>query len=149
MKNIVKKSTKVWHSLFLHVVVIGVVMTANLICGCGVENTDGHKVRDLQYEIVEEDQLPDELKTKIEEKKAADFKLVYESDDSMYIVRGYGEQETGGYSIQIQEFYLTENAILFKTGLMGPAKDELKSAAPSYPYVVIKTENLDKNVVFK
>ena len=99
--------------------------------------------------MVEEENIPEELKTKIEEKKAADFKLTYESDSYIYVVRGYGEQETGGYIIQILEFYQTQNSVIFQTNLIGPSKDELKNAAPSYPYVVIRAQNPEKNILFK
>lgn len=117
--------------------------------GCGIEKTDGKKIRDLEYEMVEEEDIPEELKSKIEEKKEADFKLTFESDRFLYIVRGYGEQETGGYSIQILDFYLTKNAIVFDTNLMGPSKDEVKNTAPSFPYLVIRIENQDKNIIFQ
>lgn len=120
-----------------------------LLCGCNMEKTDEKKVKDLDYVLVEEEDIPQELLAKIEEKKAADFKLVYESDESMYVVRGYGEQETGGYSIQILDFYMTENAVIFSTNLLGPSKDETKNIAPSYPYVVLQTENPGKNIIFK
>ena len=125
------------------------ILVSGIWCGCGIEKTDGKKIRDLEYEIIEEDDIPEELKAKIEEKKEADFKLTYESDRYLYIVRGYGEQETGGYSIQIPDFYLTKNAIVFDTNLMGPSKDEVKNAAPSYPYLVIRVENQDKNIIFQ
>lgn len=117
--------------------------------GCGVEKVDGSKISDLTYELVEDEKMPKELIAKIEEKKAADFKMTYESDSYLYVVRGYGEQETGGYSIQILDFYLTQNAVVFHTNLIGPSKDETKSAAPSFPYLVIRTENPGKNVIFQ
>ena len=96
-----------------------------------------------------EDEIPKELAEKIEEKKSADFKLTYENDKYLYIVRGYGEQETGGYTIQILDLYLTQNAVVLHTNLKGPSKDEVKNAAPSYPYIVIRIEHTDKNVIFQ
>ena len=92
---------------------------ALLAAGCSIETTNGAKVADLDYEIVEEAQIPEKVKAVIEEKKAADFKTTYELDGDLYIVRGYGEQETGGYSICIRDLYLTSNAILFDTELVG------------------------------
>lgn len=145
----IKKTKTAFYRLLLFAAAMGIVVIFNTICGCGVEKTDGNKIRDLEYSIVEEEEIPEELKTKIEEKKAADFKLVFETDEYLYIVRGYGEQETGGYSIQIPELYLTKNAVVFKSNLIGPAKDEIKNAAPSYPYVVVKTEGSEKNVIFE
>lgn len=129
--------------------IMGLILMTGIWSGCGIEKTDGKKIRDLEYEMVEEEDIPEELKSKIEEKKEADFKLTYESDRFLYIVRGYGEQETGGYSIQILDFYLTKNAIVFDTNLMGPSKDEVKNTAPSYPCLVIRIENQDKNIIFR
>ena len=137
------------HRLFLFAAAVGLMALSALYDGCGIEKTDGSKINDLEYEMVEEENIPEELKTKIEEKKAADFKLTYESDSYIYVVRGYGEQETGGYSIQILEFAQTQNSVIFQTNLIGPSKDELKNAAPSYPYVVIRAQNPEKNILFK
>ena len=77
------------------------------------------------------------------------FKTTYELDGDLYIVRGYGEQETGGYSICIRDLYLTSNAILFDTELVGPRKGEQVSSGPSYPYIVIKTEKRDESTIFE
>ena len=117
--------------------------------GCAIEKTNRTKVRDLDYHVVTEEEIPEELKTQIEEKKAADFKLTYETPEYLYIVRGYGEQETGGYSIQVKELYLTSNAVFFSTELIGPRKGENITKSPSYPYIVVQTEKIDKNVVFE
>ena len=122
---------------------------ALLAAGCSIETTNGAKVADLDYEIVEEAQIPEKVKAVIEEKKAADFKTTYELDGDLYRVRGYGEQETGGYSICIRDLYLTSNAILFDTELVGPRKGEQVSSGPSYPYIVIKTEKRDESTIFE
>ena len=119
------------------------------LCACSVEETNGTKISDLTYTIVEEKQLPEELKNQIEEKKAADFKMTYELDDDLYLVHGYGEQDTGGYSICIKDLYLTSNAILFDTELVGPRKGETISKSPSYPYIVVKIEKREEHVIFE
>ena len=54
------------------------LLMAGLISGCSIEQTNETKVSDLTYTIVEESETPEELKTMIEEKKTADFKLTYE-----------------------------------------------------------------------
>lgn len=149
MKHILYHEGGAGGRLLWYAVAIGLLAMLVTLSGCGIEKTDAGKVSDLEYELAEENDLPQELKAKIEEKKAADFKLTYERDDYLYIVRGYGEQETGGYSIQILECYLTQNAIVFKTGLIGPSKEETKNAAPSYPYIVVKTKKQDRNVIFQ
>lgn len=119
-----------------------------MLGGCKISESDGTKVADLDYTVVQEDKIPDELKTQINEKKEADFKLTYENGDDLYIIRGYGEQETGGYSIAVDKVYLTTNSVCFQTTLLGPSESEAKSKAPSYPYIVVEIKDQGKNVVF-
>lgn len=148
MKDILKESESTGCRLLLYMAALLMITVLVTLFGCGIEKTDGNRLQDLEYEIIE-DEIPKELAEKIEEKKCADFKLTYENDKYLYIVRGYGEQETGGYSIQILDLYLTQNAVVLHTNLKGPSKDEVKNAAPSYPYIVIRIEHTDKNVIFQ
>lgn len=148
MKDILKESESTGCRLLLYMATLLMITVLVTLFGCGIEKTDGNRLQDLEYEIIE-DEIPKELAEKIEEKKSADFKLTYENDKYLYIVRGYGEQETGGYSIQILDLYLTQNAVVLHTNLKGPSKDEVKNAAPSYPYIVIRIEHTDKNVIFQ
>ncbi len=129
-------------------VMVTLTVTINFFAGCAIEKTNRTKVRDLEYHVVAEEEIPEELKAQIEEKKAADFKMTYETPEYLYIVRGYGEQETGGYSIQVAELYLSSNAVFFKTVLIGPRTGENVAKSPSYPYIVVQTEKVDKNIVF-
>lgn len=117
--------------------------------GCGIEQTNRTKISDLEYVILAEEEIPEELKEDIEERKTADFKMTYETDEYLYIVRGYGEQETGGYSICMKELYLTTNAVFFSTELIGPRKGETITKSPSFPYIVVRTELREENVIFE
>lgn len=127
MKDILKESESTGCRLLLYMAALLMITVLVTLFGCGIEKTDGNRLQDLEYEIIE-DEIPKELAEKIEEKKNADFKLTYENDKYLYIVRGYGEQETGGYSIQILDLYLTQNAVVLHTNLKGPSKDEVKNA---------------------
>jgi len=98
---------------------------------------------------MEEEKAPAELIRILEEKRVNEFKLTYEEEGSLYLCVGYGEQKTNGYSIAVQELYLSENAIYFDTNLIGPGKEEEVTETPSYPCLIIKTEPLDKPVVFQ
>ena len=115
---------------------------------CSITEENGMKLRDLEFTLVSEDRLPEELKSLIEEQKSEEFKFTYTDNESLYICIGYGEQTTGGYSIAVNELYLTDNAIYVDTNLLGPSAKEKETHAVSYPYIVIKTELLDKSVVF-
>ena len=86
---------------------------------------------------------------KIDETKKKEFKMTYDDGEYLYIAKGYGMQETGGYSISVRNLYLTPNTIVFCTELMGPKKMETVSKSPSFPYIVLRTEVLEKNVLFE
>ena len=147
-KNLIQES-RMGCRLFAYFAAIILMAGCASASGCGIEKTDGSKISDMAYEMVEEEDLPEELKAKIEEKKSADFKLTYEADGYLYVVRGYGEQETGGYSIAVNGCYLTKNAIYFDTTLIGPSKGEKINEVKSYPYIVVRTKYIEKNVVFE
>ena len=116
--------------------------------GCKEEQSEVKKLKDLEFTVVEEADLPEELLTSINEKKSTPFKMTYSNDNYLYIVRGYGEQRSGGYSITADELYLAEDGIHFKTTLIGPGKDELVTQVITYPYIVVKTEFLDQKVIW-
>jgi hypothetical protein len=129
---------------------IAVILSmAFLFTGCTMEESSNDKLRDLEFTVVEESDIPQELLKIIEEKKNSEFKITYTDNENLYICVGYGEQQTGGYSIAVNELYLTDNAIYIDTNLIGPSKDEKISEGLSYPYVVVKTEYMDKSVVFE
>lgn len=133
--------------MWKRVLLIGSILI--FLSGCSVQTNRTEKVRDLEYTIVEEGEMPEELWNILEEKKKESFKLTYEAEGSLYLCIGYGEQPTGGYSISVNELYLSENAVYFDTNLIGPEASEKTAEAASYPYLTVKTEYLDKPVVFQ
>jgi hypothetical protein len=135
----------------------GIVITVLAVCltGCGAEEKKGdEKLKDIEFTVLGEENIPEELKQIIDEKKEKEFKITYQDGDFLYICVGYGKQETGGYSITINELYLTANAIYMDTNLIGPEPENRElyhtqeKDGASYPYVVVKMEYLDKSVVF-
>ena len=74
--------------------------------------------------------------------------MSYQCENELYLMRGYGIQSTGGYSIQVE--YVTENKeeIHVKTKLIGPESKEEQKDAISCPYIVVKIEKRDKRVIF-
>ena len=130
-------------------ILAGVLILLLCLQGCGVIETDTQKIEDLEYEILEEKDIPQELSEMIEERKETGFKVTYTDQEYLYIAMGYGQQETGGYSIAVNECYLTKNAIYFDTTLIGPVKGEKINRVKSYPYIVVRVGKLEKNVVFE
>lgn len=119
-----------------------------LLSGCMIHQ-GSDKLQDLEFTVVDTKELPETLQEQLELKKEGEFKLTYSDNEYLYIARGYGMRETGGYSIAVNECSLTENAILVKTTLTGPQVGEDVEKTPSYPYVVIKLELRSEPVVFE
>lgn len=118
------------------------------VFACGKKQDTMEKIKDLECTIITEDNLPEELFNMIEQKKSDAFKVTFEDKGFLYICVGYGTQETGGYSITVNDLYETANAIYVDTNLIGPSSEEKGKPVASYPYIVIKTEFIDKPVVF-
>ena len=100
--------------------------------------------------MVSQEEQPDALRDVIGEKKEKPFQISYTRGEDLYIAVGYGEQESSGYSISVNELFETENTIVIDTTLIGPQTSEQAAQVASYPYVVIKTEGIaDKTVEFR
>lgn len=120
-----------------------------LLTGCSAHAKEDVEHEEVPYKILEESEIPAKLMETIEKKKAAEFKMSFENEDGLYLAHGYGQQETGGYSIAVRELYVSEQALYFDTELLGPEHGSNPQKKPSYPYIVVKTKNLEKNVVFE
>lgn len=120
-----------------------------LLAGCTMLSEERVKLRDLEFTVLSEEKIPLELHRLIEDKKAEPFRMTYSDNEFLYICIGYGEQTSGGYSIAVNELYLTDNAIYVNTSLLGPESGAQSENAPSYPYIVLKTEHMEETVIFE
>lgn len=134
---------KIWR------VMVVTVLFAVALAGCTFMSEERIKLKDLDFVVLSEEKIPEELSSIIEERKAEPFQLTYTDPDSLYICIGYGEQATGGYSIAVNELYLTDNAIYVNTELLGPEPSEKSNATPSFPFIVIRTELSELPVIFE
>lgn len=129
----------------LMIILLGVLM---LLSG-SVRKECEEKVKDLEFTVTKEEELPEALRQQIEEKKEGDFRFTYSDNEYLYVARGYGIQETGGYSISVEDCYLSDTAICVKTRLQGPQNGEEVTKAPSYPFIVLKLELREEEVLFQ
>ncbi len=121
-----------------------------LLSGCeAAGGSRTAKPRAVDYTVVEPGKLPEELLQAIEERKDSEIRMTYMDGEDLYLIRGYGKQETGGYSISVVECAEDDEKILFDTRLLGPQSREDLSEDPSYPYLAVKIEAREKEVVIK
>lgn len=120
-----------------------------LLSGCGTHRVDEEKQEDLDYETLDPFELPETLWQEVEEEKSEPFLLAYGDGEQLYIALGYGGQDSGGYSIQIEEFYETEDAVCIHTCLTGPDEGEKVSQEPDCPYAAVATEYTEKRILWE
>lgn len=129
------------------------MMLTVLLCACTGNDMMEKKVRDLDFTVVSAEDISEELKSHIDERKEETFTLIYRDGENMYLIVGYGGQEGGGYSIRVNDLYLGEQSVCVSTSLEGPGsgkntESEIGAGTVSYPYIVIKLETLDAPVIF-
>lgn len=113
------------------------------------ESGDTGKLKDLEFTVTPEQEVPEPLKELIAQKREKPFKLTYADGQDMYIVVGEGPQKGGGYSVAVKELYLTENSVVIRTELTGPDKNEANGTDTSYPVLIVKTQFYEEPVVFR
>ncbi len=129
--------------------ICAVMISMIALWGCAFTSSERIKLRDLDFTILSDDKIPEELMQMIEEKKQGEFQFTYSDNEFLYICVGYGEQKSGGYCVLVDDLYLTDTAIYACVSLLGPELGVKSNDTVSYPYIVIKTEYLEETVVFE
>jgi hypothetical protein len=132
------KKTRMWLLLW------GILIVLN---GCRMEPLNREKKNDLDFTVVSEIELTEPVKRIVEERKKAPFKVTFSDEEFTYILIGYGKQEYTGYRIRVKELYESDNGIFVTTEFSGP-KEYQQRKRESYPYLVVKIEYTDKNIIF-
>lgn len=119
------------------------------ISGCEGNYKGSETGLNLEYTVLGETKIPEELLSQIEEKKAEGFELTYRDNEYLYIAKGFGEQKTSGCSISVTNLASEDQTIYFESKLVIPQEKENLNSISSFPYIVIKTELIDFPVVFR
>ena len=106
-----------------------------ILTGCQLIRIEEGERTPLKYTIVKQEEIPAEAVELMEQKKEKTFQMTYQVGDVRYLMKGYGEQLTGGYSIQVEEVSESEN-------------EEKAGSEPSYPCIVLKIAETKKPVEF-
>ena len=131
-----------------HVLILGCVLLLLCMTGCALQ-TKEKKLRDVEYTVVGAEDVPQELQEEINKIKDEEFQLTYDDGAYLYMAKGYGTRESSGYNISVQQVYLTEHTIVFETQITGPAEGTDAANKETTPYIVIKTERRDGQVIFE
>lgn len=119
------------------------------ISGCSIREIDETGAKDLDYTVVAPDEIPPEVQEVIQKQGTEPFQVSYQSGEYLYLLRGYGKQKSGGYSIRVEKLCASEETILFKTELIGPSTKEEQKSGESCPYLVVKIPYRNLPVLFE
>ncbi|HIR14928.1 MAG TPA: protease complex subunit PrcB family protein [Candidatus Choladousia intestinavium] len=125
------------------------VLLLPVLFGCGKKEDDRSGRSEVDFEVVPKEELPAPLAEAVEENKKDEIRMTYMDGEDLYLVRGYGEQATGGYSISVLECSEDEEKVYLDTRLLGPENPDEISRDPSYPYLALRIDMRDKEVVIQ
>lgn len=132
-----------------------VLLCAVILCvgigslsGCKTGGGDEKKTM-VDFTVVEDADLPKELKKLIDERKDKTLRLIFTTKDYTYVVAGFGEQKTSGYSIRVNGVYISGNTLYTDISLIGPAEGEPVNEVKTTPVIVLKMEKREESIVFK
>ncbi len=126
-----------------------------ILYGCSVVDTDIERKKEVDYTIAAYEDVPDEVKKIIEEKKENPFSTVISDRENTYIVVGYGRKNMGGYQIKLKDIYESDTDVFVRLEFMGPdmksengevQNDCANGTTEHYPVIIIKTEYTQKSV---
>lgn len=117
-----------------------------MLVGCTASQTQEKTAEMVDFTVVEMRQIPEALSEIIEKNKKQEIRMSYSDGADLYLVRGYGEQKTGGCSIVVKSCTEDDEILCLNTQLLGPQK-EAASADPSYPCLIIKMKMREKEIL--
>lgn len=121
------------------------VLAVLLLTGCSSRREqNGGERQEVEFAVVDERKLPEQLLQIIEENKEHEMRMTFADDGVLYLIRGYGKQKSGGYSIAVTECTEDEEKLYFDTRLIGPQDRDHLPQDPSYPYIVVRVEARDQ-----
>lgn len=111
----------------------------------GDENNDPVDMDNEYFQIVVNEDEP--LQNWAEGNKTTAGEYQYPDDENIYMIAA-GEQNTGGYSIEITEEELSEEILTITYTVRSPGPDDVVTQAISYPYLLIEVSEEVEEVNF-
>ena len=114
--------------------------------GCLKKEENGQRKK-VTYVVCRRNVVPVQLGKLIDQEKHGTFHFTYTTGDFTYYVIGYGRQPGSGYKIKVKEFTQDQTHIYLDTTLIGVTKEHQRKGT-SYPYIILKSQFYEKDVIF-
>lgn len=93
---------------------LSLLMLLLMLGGCKLVRIEEGERTSIKYTVVDHSQIPEQAAKLIEEKKEKEFQMAYQKGEDLYLIKGYGRQMSGGYSIQVTDLSASVNAVFLK-----------------------------------
>lgn len=130
-------------------IILYYILCVTLCCiltGCFKKDEEGQRKK-IVYVTCKRNVIPTHLTELIDEQKKEPFHFTYTVGEFTYYAIGYGRQSGNGYKIKVNEFSTDQTHIYIDTTLIGITKEHQKEGK-SYPYIVLKSQFYEKDVIF-
>ena len=135
--------------LFLFCVLTGGVGCSPSTMARPSTDEDWMTLPDLEYEIVDGSEVPQKVHERIFHKQKERFGFTYQDGDSQYMALGYGVVPTSGYQIQILAVKEDAARIIVAADLIAPQPEQVIRHTETYPSMILKIANTEKQVQFR
>lgn len=127
---------------------LGLALLAGIFSGCRACEQE-ERIADMEYTVLRPEEVPEELANKIEHVKEEEFQLSYDDGEYLYMAKGYGKRNSSGFQISVKDVYITEHNLVLDTEITGPKEGQDVVEKKTTPYIVVKMETIEKQVVFE
>ncbi len=103
-----------------------------------LEGAKGITVNEIPFERVSAEELPGDLKDKIEQSREEEGFDILRSADASFLVVYAGERPTAGYSIEISRIVDQEGVTQVTVRETMPGEDEMVAQVITYPFDIVK-----------
>jgi len=118
-----------------------------LAAGCGEKTVGGPT--EVNFQRVQEDQLPGEVQNWLNENINEYGKDTYTHEDKIYILVAYGEKPTAGYTVEISKVEKLDGNINVYASFQDPKPGDMVATVITYPYDLVVIEDQGLPVIFK
>ncbi len=115
------------------------ILTLSLLVSLGtgaLANNEINLISKQLYQIV--NQVPSELQEYIEEHKYEQGYHMISENGLNYLLITLGQRNTGGYSLEIKDFFERDGKAFFRVAEISPDSDSFVTQVITYPYLIIE-----------
>ena len=125
------------------------VLFSCLLYGCSIEKVRAGDGVKPEYTVMKEEDFPEKVKELIAQNQETEFQMTYQDAGYLYLLKGYGKQETRRIQHTDLRFIPVGKRHSFADCAYRPRDGEELKEEPSYPCLVVKMKYREEPVIFE